>query len=83
MAILLALSSTELEVIGLTIVHGNLGDIERLATNARLILEKAGRGDVPVFLGARKSIRHAASAGAPFVHGANGLVRDCVFTRVV
>lgn len=41
---------------GLTIVHGNLGDLHRLGTNARIILEAAGRPEIPVYLGIDKSI---------------------------
>lgn len=73
MAILLALASPEVNVVGLTIVHGNLGSLHRLGLNARIILELANRGDIPVYLGASKSIRYPPSRGAPFVHGDNGL----------
>jgi purine nucleosidase len=73
MAILFALASPELDVLGLTIVHGNNGDLELLARNARLILELAHRGDVPVFLGSSKSLHFPHCAGATFVHGNNAL----------
>jgi inosine-uridine nucleoside N-ribohydrolase len=33
----LALASPELNVLGLTICHGNLGDLDRLGKNARLV----------------------------------------------
>jgi purine nucleosidase len=73
MAICLALASKEIHLLGLTIVHGNLGDMHQLATNARFILECAGRGDVPVFVGAAKSIKYPPPIGAKFVHGDNGM----------
>lgn len=65
-----------LEVLGLTIVHGNLGDVERLARNAGRVLAVAGRGDVPVLLGAHKPLILPAHEGAPFVHGKDGMGDD-------
>lgn len=73
MALMLALASAELEVLGVTIVHGNSGDLEQTGRNALHILELAGRADVPVFLGAAKALLFPHSEGALFVHGDNAL----------
>jgi purine nucleosidase len=73
MAILYALASDELEVLGLTIVHGNSGDLVQTGKNAVHILELAGRSDIPVFIGARKALMFPHSEGALFVHGQNAL----------
>ncbi|UFN51131.1 nucleoside hydrolase [Roseomonas sp. OT10] len=70
-AILLALASPELEVLGLTTVAGNV-PVATTAANARRIVELAGRAEVPVFAGAEQPLlrpaRHAAE-----VHGRTGL----------
>jgi purine nucleosidase len=73
MAILFALASPELDVIGLTIVHGNNGNVDLLARNARIILELANRPEVPVFIGASKALHFPHCGGATFVHGNNAL----------
>ena len=49
-AILLALASEELNVLGLTCVAGNV-PLERTSYNARQVCELAGRADLPVFGG--------------------------------
>ena len=49
-AILLALASPELEVLGLVAVAGNL-PLAATATNARSIVELAGRPELPVYAG--------------------------------
>ncbi len=49
-AILLALASPEIELLGLTCVAGNV-PLELTARNARMVCELAGRRDVPVFAG--------------------------------
>lgn len=72
-AILLALGSPELEVAAVTAVYGN-ASAETCAANARRILAAAGRGDVPVFVGAGKPLLRAANAGwAAHIHGDDGL----------
>ncbi len=70
-AILLALASPELEVKGITVVHGNV-PVEACTLNAFKVLDLAGRRDVPVVPGAAAPlIRPARHAEA--VHGADGL----------
>ena len=49
-AILLALASPELEVLGITAVAGNV-PLNLTEENARKICELAGRPDIPVFAG--------------------------------
>ncbi len=54
MCIFLALSRPELNVLGLTITHGNLGGeagLQQLGRNAQRILQLARRPAVPVVLG--------------------------------
>ena len=53
MAILLALASPRIQVEALTIVHGNHGNVELLANNARKILKLVNRTDFPVYVGAK------------------------------
>lgn len=70
-AILLALASPELEVIGITTVAGNV-PLELTSKNARKVCELAGRPDIPVFAGAiRPLVRHLVTA--EHVHGKTGL----------
>ena len=70
-AILLALASTELEVLGLTAVAGNV-PLALTHTNARRILELADRAEVPVCAGAsRPMVRPLVTA--EHVHGRTGL----------
>ena len=71
MALLLALASPELELLGVTTVHGNQ-TLDKTTANALRVLEFAGRGDVPVAAGAdRPLIRSGAVARE--VHGESGL----------
>lgn len=70
-AILLALASPEFEVLGLTTVAGNVG-LAEVSTNARRIVELAGRPDVPVFPGAARPLLRPALHAAD-VHGDTGL----------
>lgn len=70
-AILLALASPELEVLALTTVAGNVG-LERTATNARIVLELAGRGDIPVYAGCDRPLSRPLVT-AEHVHGKTGL----------
>jgi purine nucleosidase len=71
LAILLALASPELEVLGVTAVAGNV-PLDLTAANARRVCELAGRVEVPVFAGcARPMLRTLHTAEA--VHGATGL----------
>ncbi|KQZ33456.1 nucleoside hydrolase [Mesorhizobium sp. Root552] len=70
-AILLALGSPELEVVGITAVAGNV-PLKLTEKNARKICELAGRPDVKVYAGAiRPFMRHLVTAEE--VHGKTGL----------
>ena len=70
-AILLALASPELEVLGITCVAGNV-PLNLTARNALLVCELAGRTDLQVFAGCdRPMVRQLVTAEA--VHGETGL----------
>ena len=71
-AILLALASpTEIEVLGITAVAGNV-PLPLTSRNARIICELAGRPDLPVFAGcAAPMLRKLVTA--EHVHGKTGL----------
>jgi pyrimidine-specific ribonucleoside hydrolase len=70
-AILLALASPELELVGVTTVSGN-STLDRTTANAIRVLELAGRGDVPVYAGADAPIVRGRDIAA-HVHGESGL----------
>jgi inosine-uridine nucleoside N-ribohydrolase len=70
-AILLALASPELELVGVTTVSGN-STLDRTTANAIRVLELAGRGDVPVHAGADAPIVRGRDIAA-HVHGESGL----------
>jgi inosine-uridine nucleoside N-ribohydrolase len=70
-AILLALASPEVELLGVTTVAGNQ-TLEKTTANAIRVLDFAGRDDVPVAAGADRPLvreRHVAA----HVHGETGL----------
>jgi len=70
-ALLLALASPELHVLGITTVAGNV-PMEHIQRNARQICELAGRPDIQVFAGCpRPLVRTLATAED--VHGVGGL----------
>ena len=72
-AILLALASPELQVDAMTISYGN-GSMPRCADNARVILEAAGRTDIPVYPGAEGPLIRPPTAGwASHIHGGDAL----------
>src|SRR5688572_315326 len=71
MALLLALASPELELLGVTTVHGNQ-TLEKTTANALRVLEFAGRGDMPVAAGADQPLVRAPAVAAE-VHGETGL----------
>ena len=71
MALLLALASPELELLGVTTVHGNQ-TLDKTTANALRVLEFAGRGDVPVAAGADRPLVRDAQV-AEHVHGETGL----------
>ncbi len=70
-AILLALASPELEVLGLTAVAGNV-PLPLTARNARQICELAGRSDIRVFAGCDRPMKRELRT-AEHVHGKTGL----------
>src|SRR5262249_10129968 len=70
-AILLALASPELELLGVTTTYGNQ-TIEKTTANALRVLELAGRGDVPVAAGADRPLEREPFVAA-YVHGESGL----------
>src|ERR687888_1044387 len=70
-AILLALASPEIEVLGITAVAGNV-PLSLTEKNARRICELAGRPETKVFAGAvRPLVRQLVTAAE--VHGKTGL----------
>jgi purine nucleosidase len=70
-AILLALASPELEVVGITAVAGNV-PLHLTELNARKICEVAGRPDIKVFAGADRPLKRKLVT-AEHVHGKTGL----------
>ena len=70
-AILLALASPELEVLGITAVAGNV-PLPLTLRNARAICELAGRPDIPVYAGCDAPLE-GRLVTAENVHGATGL----------
>ena len=70
-AILLALASDEIEVLGITAVAGNV-PLALTARNARIVCELAGRADIPVFAGCDRPIARPLVT-AEHVHGKTGL----------
>lgn len=70
-AILLALGAPELEVLGLTVVAGNV-PLDLTVLNALRICELAGRPDLPVYAGCGAPLEGALIT-AEHVHGASGL----------
>lgn len=71
LAILLALASPELEVLGFIGVAGNV-PLDLTTRNIRVICELAGRTEVPVYAGANRPIKRALVT-AEHVHGSTGL----------
>lgn len=70
-AILLALASPELEVLGLTVVAGNV-PLALTQKNARVICELIGRRDVKIFAGCDAPLKRKLVT-AEHVHGKTGL----------
>jgi inosine-uridine nucleoside N-ribohydrolase len=70
-ALLLALASPELELLGVTTVSGNQ-TLEKTTVNALKILELAGRTEIPVHPGAARPLVREQWAAA-YVHGESGL----------
>ncbi len=70
-ALLLALASPELELLGVTTVAGNQ-TLEKTTANAIRVLEHVGREDVPVAAGADRPLVREPFVAA-YVHGETGL----------
>src|SRR5213078_2758837 len=70
-ALLLALASPEVDILGVTSVAGNQ-TLEKTTANAIRVLEFAGRGDVPVAAGAERPLVREPYVAA-YVHGETGL----------
>src|SRR5205085_4304018 len=70
-ALLLALASPELELLGVTTVAGNQS-LDKTTANAIRILELVGREDVPVARGADRPLVREPFVAA-YVHGESGL----------
>jgi len=70
-ALLLALASPELDLLGVTTVHGNQ-TLEKTTANALRVLDLAGRADVPVAAGAGRPLSRELTV-ASHVHGDSGL----------
>ena len=70
-ALLLALASPEVEVLGVTTTYGNQ-TLEKTTANALRVLELVGREDVPVAAGADRPLARELVVAA-HVHGESGL----------
>ena len=70
-ALLLALASPEVELLGVTTTYGNQ-TLEKTTANALRVLELAGREDVPVAAGAATPLERELVVAA-HVHGESGL----------
>jgi len=68
MALMLALQSPELEMLGITTVAGN-DSLERATSDVLRMLEIAGRTDIPVYAGANLPLVHRKSAFAESSYG--------------
>lgn len=71
LAIILALKSKEIEVIGITTVSGNVESLQG-AKNALKVLKLLGRLDIPVYLGESRPIKRELVT-AQDTHGEDGL----------
>ena len=71
LAIILALKSKEIEVVGITTVSGNVESVQG-AKNALKVLKLLGRLDIPVYLGEGKPVKRELVT-AQDTHGEDGL----------
>jgi purine nucleosidase len=71
LAIAYAVGSTELDLLGITTVAGNVS-LDKTTANALRVSEFVGAGDVPVTAGSPQPLRRAPITAAD-VHGADGL----------
>ena len=70
-ALLLAVASPEVELVGVTTVSGNQ-TVDKTTNNALRVLELAGRTDIPVYRGADRPFLRKQDVAA-HVHGESGL----------
>ena len=70
-ALMLALASPEVELLGVTTVHGNQ-TLEKTTINALKLLEFAGRAEIPVAAGADRPFQREPFVAA-YVHGESGM----------
>ncbi|KPP56833.1 hypothetical protein Z043_125509 [Scleropages formosus] len=70
-ALMMALASPDVEILGITCVHGNT-TLENVCKNTLRVLKTCGKLEIPVFRGASKPIL-GVSKDAGFFHGADGL----------
>ncbi|WP_448856254.1 uridine-preferring nucleoside hydrolase UriH [Corynebacterium camporealensis] len=70
-ALLLALGNPSIDLLGITTVGGN-NSLEKVARNARVVLEVAGRTDVPVYAGCGRPLLREPEI-ADDVHGDTGM----------
>ncbi len=70
-ALLTAFGTPALELLAITTVGGNV-PVDKTARNASILRQIAGRGDVPVFMGAERPLRREPMGAGEF-HGAEGL----------
>jgi inosine-uridine nucleoside N-ribohydrolase len=68
LALMLALKSPELNILGITTVAGN-DTMQRATSDALRELEIGGRTDIPVYRGANRPLVHQKSQWATTVHG--------------
>ena len=71
LALILALNSPEIQVLGITTVAGN-APVEMTSANARRVLEYLGVTDIPVAIGAAKPLKHPLVDALDY-HGSDGL----------
>lgn len=71
LAVLLALASTELDILGITTVIGNIS-LETAFNNTRRLCALAGRAEIPVFKGCGQPLKREW-VSAEWVHGRDGL----------
>jgi inosine-uridine nucleoside N-ribohydrolase len=70
-ALMLALASPEVELLGVTTVHGNQ-TLEKTTINALKLLEFVGRSEIPVAAGADRPFQREPFVAA-YVHGESGM----------
>lgn len=68
--ILMALNAPDVDVIAITVTHGNVS-VDQTAENALRVLQVADRMDIPVHRGSEKPLQ-GERISASFVHGSDG-----------